>query len=111
MSDYEQTTETPVDDSAEKPFEAFVRHQRKAFDEANKALDALVPPGFKEHGKEAGREFVKGLKVLADAALAEMEKASRDFEKNFNRERPADEEGGADRPSSTGATKVKVQVE
>jgi len=110
MSDFEQTTET-VDDSS-KPFDAFVRHQKKAFEETSKALDALVPPGFKEHGTEARREFVKGVKVLVDAAISEMEKASRDFEKNFNRARPEDAaDGEADRPSTTGATKVKVQVE
>lgn len=112
MSDFDQTTETPVDDSSEKPFDRFVRHQRKAIEETGKALDALVPPGFKEHSGEARREFVKGMKVLVDAALSEMEKASRDFEKNFNRPRPAESAADdADRPSSTGATKVKVQVE
>lgn len=110
MSDYEQTTETPAEGSAQKPFDEFIRHQKKAFDEAGKALDALVPPGFKEHGAEARREFVKGMKILVDAAIAEMEKASREFEKNFNRERPAPQDD-AERPSTTGATKVKVQVE
>ncbi|MBK8030324.1 MAG: hypothetical protein J0M07_28785 [Anaerolineae bacterium] len=109
MSDFEQTTET-VDNSS-NPLDAFVRHQKKAFEETGKALDALLPPAFKEHSTEARREFVKGVKVLVDAAISEMEKASRDFEKNFNRQRPADEAGDADRPSTTGATKVKVQVE
>lgn len=111
MSDFEQTAETPVDDSTKSPFETFVSHQRKALEESGKALDALVPPAFKEHSSEARREFVKGVKVLVDAAIAEMEKASREFEKNFNRARPADGEGVEDRPSTTGATKVKVQVE
>ncbi len=113
MSDYDQTTETQntVDDS-KNPLDAFLRHQRKALEETGKAIDALVPPGFKEHGEEARREFVKGVKVLVDAAISEMEKASREVEKNFNRQRPTDsDDGSTNRPPSTGANKVKVQVD
>ncbi|MBE2267219.1 MAG: hypothetical protein IAE80_03245 [Anaerolinea sp.] len=112
MSDYEQTTENqiPVDETKD-PFGAFVRHQRKALEASGKALDALVPPAFKEHSAEARREFVKGVKVLVDAAISEMEKASREVEKNFNRQRPAESTDTTDRPPTTGANKVKVQVE
>ncbi len=112
MSDYEQTTENqiPVDEKQD-PFGAFVRHQRKAFEESSKALDALLPPAFKEHSAEARREFVKSVKVLVDAAISEMEKASREVEKNFNRQRPPEADDAADRPPTTGANKVKVQVE
>jgi hypothetical protein len=91
--------------SDDQPINEFLRHQRKALEETGKALDALVPPGFKEHGSEAGREFIKGFKVLVDAAITELEKAAKEMEK-----RQPDDEGG-DRPSSTGPSKVKVQVE
>ncbi len=99
---------------AKSPLEQFAEHQRRAFDEAGRALDALLPDGFKEHSKESRREFVKGVKVLVDATISEMEKASREFDRNMNRRRPetpsATSDGG-DRPSSTGANKVKVQVD
>ncbi|MBK8026893.1 MAG: hypothetical protein IPK19_37280 [Chloroflexi bacterium] len=93
-----------------EPLKVFIDHQRKALEETGKALDALVPDGFKEHSAEARREFVKGMKVLVDAALSELEKTSREFDKNFTR-RPAPASPGDDKPSSTGATKVKVQVD
>ena len=97
------TTEQPEEEAARTPVDTFLLHQKRALEETGKALDALVPPGFKEHGAEAGREFVKGFKVLVDAAITELEKMSKEMDK-------AKAEGG-DRPSSTGPNKVKVQVE
>ena len=95
--------EQPEEESARTPVDAFVFHQKRALEETGKALDALVPPGFKEHGAEAGREFVKGFKVLVDAAITELEKMSKEMEQ--------DKAEGADRPSTTGPGKVKVQVD
>lgn len=89
----EETSETP-----EAPFEAFIYHQRRALEETGKALESLLPPGFKEHTSEAGREFAKGFKVLIDAAIDELRKVSE----------KADDEG---KTSSTGKTKVKVEVD
>lgn len=113
MSDYQQSNEPQTEEmpGAEKtnPINEFLRHQQRAVEETGKALDALLPPGFKEHSREAGREFVSGMKVLLDAAVEGLEKASQEFDKNFNRERPESDAG--DKPSSTGTTKVKVQVD
>jgi hypothetical protein len=113
MSDYQQVNEPQPEDTqsaaASNPINEFLRHQQRAVEETGKALDSLLPPGFKEHSREAGREFVSGMKVLFDAAIDGLEKASREFDKNFNRERS--EGASGDRPSSTGTTKVKVQVE
>lgn len=94
-----------VDVPAEEPktpFEAFLYHQRRALEEAGKALEALLPEGFKEHSSTARREFVKGLQVLVDAAIAEIEKATSKAE---------EEAEEAVKPVTTGKTKVKVQVE
>jgi len=112
-----ETPEASAQTSAkpDEPLRAFIDHQRKALEETGKALDALVPDGFKEHSAEARREFVKGMKVLVDAALVELEKASRDFDKGFARRSgdatAAPSAGDDSRPSSTGANKVKVQVD
>jgi hypothetical protein len=94
----------PEREGGGNPFEQFVEHQKQAVDEATKALDALLPTAFKEHGKEAGRHFVKGFQVLVDAAITELEKANKEWE-----EKRA--QGGNDRPSTTGPSKVKVQVD
>lgn len=86
-------------------FNEFVEHQRRAFEETGKAIDALFPDGFKEHSNAARDEFRKGFKVLVDATIDELEKLTK-----------ADDSADADSdsddpPSTTGRTKVKVQVE
>ncbi|MCB9453484.1 MAG: hypothetical protein H6672_18795 [Anaerolineaceae bacterium] len=89
----------PIDPEEPKtPFEKFLFHQRRAMEETGKALEALLPEGFKEHGAEASREFIKGFRVLVDAAITEIEKA-------------VEEEDDEDKPSTTGKTKVKVEVD
>ncbi len=101
--------ETPADDTPEDlraALNRFMEHQRRALDEAGKAIDALVPEGFKEHGSEARREFIQGFKLLVDTAIRELEKASREFD----RSRKTDETTETP-PSTTGRTKVKVQVD
>ncbi|HVU13391.1 MAG TPA: hypothetical protein VHD90_19065 [Phototrophicaceae bacterium] len=110
MSD--QPNETASEKKA--PLDEFLRHQQRALEETGKAIDALFPPGFKEHSEQAGREFIGGMKVLADAVIDGLQKASKDFDKNFNRREPPSSgsgDAGGDRPSSTGTTKVKVQVD
>ncbi len=98
------TTE-PAAEETRDAFNQFLNHQKRAFDEASKAVDSLIPPGFKEHGAEASREFVKGFKVLVDAAIDGLEKASSEMGKR------AEHAAGGDQPTGTGPTKIKVQVE
>lgn len=68
--------------------EQFIEHQKRAVEEAGKALEALFPPEFKEHSKAAVNESMEGFKVLFS------------FE--------ADDSDEAD--SSTGKKKVKIEV-
>jgi hypothetical protein len=97
------TPETPEEEAPKAPIEAFIYHQRRALEETGKALEALLPEGFREHGSEASKEFVKSFKILVDAAINEVEKAT-------TRVQEVTDEGD-DKPSTTGKTKVKVQVE
>lgn len=105
MTDHEQpqgvdeTGESPV----RAPFEEFLYHQRRALEETGKALEALLPEGFREHGTEATRQFTKGFRVLVDAALDEVKKAGEKVNSATG--------GDDDAPSTTGKTKVKVQVD
>lgn len=92
------------EESPRTPFEEFLYHQRRALEETGKALEALLPDGFRSHGSNASKEFTKGFRVLVDAAMDEMKKASKKAEK-------AADEADDDRPSTTGKTKVKVQVD
>ncbi|KAB2906114.1 MAG: hypothetical protein KJ064_11285 [Anaerolineae bacterium] len=50
-------------------FENFVEHQKKAFEEAGKALEALIPPDFMTHSKAAFKESIEGFRVLVNATL------------------------------------------
>jgi hypothetical protein len=95
------------EESPKNPLESFVYHQRRALEETGKALEALLPEGFREHGSSAGKEFIKSFQVLVDAAIGEIEKATSRVQD------AADEasDGGDDKPSTTGKTKVKVQVD
>ena len=113
MSDYQTSDQQPDETQSagkKSPMGEFLKHQQRAAEETFKAVDALFPPGFKEHSEQAGREFVSGIKVLADAVIDGLQQASKDFDKNLKRERPSGNDSG-DHPSSTGTTKVKVQVD
>jgi hypothetical protein len=124
MTEYHDALPPHVEDTAnesvndgknKKPFDEFINHQKRAFEETGKAVESLFPPGFREHGDNARKEFLKGMKVLVDAAVDELEKAGKEVDKAFKRTR----EGAANTPpasdntrqSSTGKTKVKVQVD
>jgi len=93
--------EQPAAEEAQNPLDEFLTHQRRAVEEMGKAIEALLPEGFREHGSEASKEFAKGFKVLVDAAIGELEKVSKKVE----------EEAESKRASTTGRTKVKVQVD
>lgn len=99
------TPPTTEDEEPRKPFEEFLHHQRRALEETGKALEALLPEGFRTHGSEASKEFTKGMRVLVDAALEELKRAQE------NAEQAKDKDDNDDGPSTTGKTKVKVQVD
>jgi hypothetical protein len=115
----EELTETPT----ETPMERFFYHQRRALEETAKALEALLPPGFKEHATEASREFAKGFRVLVDATIDELKKVSEKDEDDEKPKNQAEAEPNVEavieieeteeqpKPKTTGKTKVKVKVD
>lgn len=105
MSD-EQTTPQPDQEApkAANPLDEFVEHQKRALDETGKAIESLLPPEFVKHSKEAQKEFLAGFKLLADSFIDEMEKVAKKTE-------AAVQTDDDDKPSTTGNTKVKVQVD
>src|SRR5205814_7153955 len=95
---------TPTgDETRNQPLREFVEHQRKAADEACQALSALIPPEFRTHSKVAREEFFKSFKILADAVAAAADR-------ELNRMRTNPSSGPGDGPSTTGKSKVKVEV-
>ncbi len=75
----EETNPAPeerVGDEGQTPLEQFIFHQRRGLEEFGKAMESLLPPRFKEHTQAAGVEFATGFRVLIDAAIDEIKKAS-----------------------------------
>jgi hypothetical protein len=68
--------EEPVGEEEQTPLEQFIFHQRRGLEEFGKAMESLLPPQFKEHTQAAGNEFATGFRVLIDAAIDEIKKAS-----------------------------------
>ncbi|NWF71257.1 MAG: hypothetical protein HXY40_19420 [Chloroflexi bacterium] len=56
-------------------FGLFVDHQKKAIEEAGKAVSALIPESAKEHGEKALKEMMEGYRKLINNALDEVIKA------------------------------------
>ncbi len=107
MSEEQMNTQPEAEQAEPKApnvIDEFVEHQKRALEETGKALESLLPPDFVSHAKEAQKEFLAGFKVLADTFIDEMEKVAKKVE-------TAKEESDDDKPSTTGKTKVKVQVE
>ena len=89
-----------VEEAVKGPLDEFVERERAALREAGKAVEALLPEKFWTHSRKAAEEFTAGIQVLADAVITELEKVTKQVEKDDD-----------EKPSTTGPAKVKVQVE
>jgi hypothetical protein len=69
---------TPEKDAEAMPekapgvFEVFIDHQRKALSEAEKALESLLPEGFREHAESAIKEVIEGYRRLFNAGIDQI---------------------------------------
>ncbi len=115
----EETVEEIFEEAGQTPLERFFFHQRRALEETGKALEALLPAGFREHGSKATEEFVKGFRILIDSTIDEMKKVSEREEVEAEKVVTVEavvEEDDDDKPTppttpTTGKTKVKVKVD
>lgn len=64
-----KATEEMSEEEKETVFEVFMNHQRKAAEEAGKALEGLVPSAVRDHGSAAFKEMVEGYRQLFNSAL------------------------------------------
>ncbi|MCS6870988.1 MAG: hypothetical protein RML95_12630 [Anaerolineae bacterium] len=104
----EQTGQSETGNAAPEPertpLAGFLHHQRKAAEAALKALGAFIPPDFRKYSREAREEYLKSFKVLIEGARATVE---REIKRARGEKRDDDQ---PTRPSTTGKTKVKVEV-
>ena len=119
----EETNPAPEErdgDEEQTPLEQFIFHQRRGLEEFGKAMESLLPPRFKEHTQAAGAEFATGFRVLIDAAIDEIKKASEmeDHDAQGEAEHEAqaranlstDEEEESESAGSKGG-KIRVELE
>jgi hypothetical protein len=95
------------------PLGEFLEHQRRSAEETLKALNALVPPDFRTHSREARKEFLLSFKVLIDGAAGAVERElNRMRTSKTSTPDAAPNSSPSDEPpvSSTGKTKVKIEV-
>lgn len=111
MTDTPNTSPENQEEPIRTPFEEFLYHQRRALEETGKALESLLPEGFRTHSKEATKEFTKGFRVLMDAAIDEIRKASDQAAQAKAQGKTGDDSNNNEGPSTTGKTKVRVQVD
>lgn len=111
--------EDPEGDESKNPMEQFIFHQRRGLEEFGKAMESLLPPRFKEHTQAAGNEFATGFRVLIDAAIDEIKKASEmedpDTQRQARQERQASAnlaaEEEVDREASGSSRKIRVELD
>ena len=111
MTDETTNKDQKPKDRFRSAFGSFFDHQRRAVEETGKAFDSLLPPEFKEHSAVARDEFRKGLKVLVDTTIDELENITKEVPKRKSAPGTDDDSNTDDPPSTTGRAKVKVQVE
>jgi hypothetical protein len=103
------------EDEVDTPMERFFFHQLRALEETGKALEALLPPDFRNHAGEASKEFAKGFRILVDAAIDELKKVSEREEEEAKAAKGdvADDDSNDDDepPTTTGKTKVRVKLD
>lgn len=114
MTDHENTpgveTEKP-ELTAEAVLKGFVDHQANAVREAVKAVDSLLPEGFKRHASASLHETVKSYRLLMDAGLEALNRAGKGVDEALKKAKESVEDESDERPSTTGANKVRVEVE
>ncbi len=103
----------PLEDDLDNPMERFFYHQRRALEETGKALEALLPPDFRNHAGEASKEFAQGFRVLVDVAIDELKKVSEREEEEKKVVADVEDENSDDDdpPATTGKTKVRVKLD
>ena len=97
--------EEPKEEPYRTPFGGFIYHQRLAAEKAIKALSSLVPPDFKQYSREAKKEYLLSFKVLIEGIADSI---SREMNRARGAQEPEDK--GKTPPSTTGKSKVKVEV-
>jgi hypothetical protein len=69
----EQVSDT-LGTEEQTPFAEFIEHEKKAVNEAGKALSSLLPEGLRKHGDTALKEMIEGYRRLFNSTLDDVVK-------------------------------------
>lgn len=109
QSEFHSESHNAEEAEIKNPVEGFIHHQRKAAEETFKALGALIPPEFRTHSREAGKEFLTSFKVLIEGTVNTIEhELNRRHDRAPSEPNPDSENRSG--PSTTGKSKVRVEV-
>jgi len=108
-------SEPPKTARTQTPLSAFLEHQANAAQETIAALQALLPPEFHTHSTAARDEWLLSFKALFDGATDAIETELKRARNKVDSAIPGDPNDtrtgtGTDKPSTTGKSKVKVEV-
>ncbi len=95
------------------PFVEFVEHQANAAHETLEALRGLLPPEFRTHARAARHEFLLSFKVLLEGVTERVEQEmarARQAAAEAGKKSDKSDDDDDDKPSTTGKSKVKVEV-
>lgn len=59
----------PTDETNPTALDVFFEHQRKAAEQAGKALESLIPAALREHSTAAFKEMVEGYRQLFNGVI------------------------------------------
>jgi hypothetical protein len=90
-----------MSETPKSSFDSFIDHQKRAFEEASKAVEALIPPDARSHGRAAVNESIEGFRVLMNSLLDDLKTQVNHAD---------DSAPASEAPKSTGKNKVKVEV-
>ena len=94
-----------------QPFTAFVEHQLNAAQETIEALRGLLPLEFRTHAHAARREFLMSFQVLLEGVTERVdEEMARARQAKAESTKKSDNDDDDDKPSTTGKSKVKIDV-
>jgi len=98
----------PEEETTHEPLDDFLHHQRRAYEEMGKALEALFPETFRSHTKVAAKELVESFKVVLEATGDVLEKLAEEFDRVIEDAGDDDDDDG--KPTSdTGKTRIEVE--
>lgn len=101
---------TGAEPQARTPLEDFIFHQRRAAEEAIRAVDSLIPDSFKNHARESAKEWLTSFKVLVEGAASNVEQQLNRMRSAGQKPPDKDQPKPGSGPTTTGKSKVKVEV-